>query len=191
MIFLKGRTRIQKKSPMNQRPSATLPIEPGFRIEADHFVLTIVEGVGKWFYVRTATDGTLQMECPAGTDFTRPELQQWIRKAIVECMRKQAKIFLPPRLHQLARQHGLTFSSVKINCSHGRWGSCSGKGSINLSCQLMLLPTHLIDYVLLHELAHTREMNHGKGFWALLDQLTDGKAKALQQEIRGYHTLRS
>lgn len=48
----------------------------------------------------------------------------------------------------------------------------------------MLLPAHLMDYVILHELAHTREMNHGPKFWELLNQLTDGKALALRKELR-------
>ena len=80
------------------------------------------------------------------------------------------------------------FGACRVNVSKGRWGSCSGRKDINLSCYLALLPPHLRDYVMLHELCHTREMNHGPHFWALLDALTDGKAKALREELKGHRT---
>ena len=88
----------------------------------------------------------------------------------------------------LSVRHGLPYERVKINSSSGRWGSCSARRNINLSYFLLLLPAHLIDYVLLHELAHTVEMNHGERFWALLNKLTDGKAEALRTELRQYRT---
>ena len=81
-----------------------------------------------------------------------------------------------------------TEEGVKITGSRGRWGSCSGTGSINLSCYLMLLPPHLMDYVLLHELSHTKEMNHGPRFWELLDSMTGGRARALRAELRRFNT---
>jgi predicted metal-dependent hydrolase len=88
----------------------------------------------------------------------------------------------------LSKQCGLPYSSVKINSSQGRWGSCSARKDINLSYYLVLLPSHLIDYVLLHELCHTREMNHSERFWVLLNQFTEGKALALRGELRKYRT---
>ena len=105
----------------------------------------------------------------------------------MEALRRNAKIVLPPRLYMLSMKHGLPYEQLKINSSKGRWGSCSAKKHINLSCYLMLLPSHLIDYVLLHELAHTKEMNHSEKFWALLDKLTDGKAKALRKELMQFN----
>ena len=111
-----------------------------------------------------------------------------MRKVIEEALRRNAKIILPPRLYMLSQKHNLPYQSVKINSSCGRWGSCSARRNINLSFYLVLLPKHLIDYVLLHELSHTREMNHGERFWALLDELTEGKAQALRKELKQYRT---
>ena len=88
----------------------------------------------------------------------------------------------------LAQKYGFTYESVKINSSKGRWGSCSAKRGINLSYFLVLLPQHLIDYVLLHELCHTREMNHGEKFWSILNSVTSGRAHELREELRKYKT---
>jgi predicted metal-dependent hydrolase len=93
---------------------------------------------------------------------------------------------LPPMLHRLAQAHGFRFCRVRISTSKRRWGSCSSRGVINLSFYLMLLPAHLIEYVLLHELCHTVEMNHGPAFWVLLNEHTQQRALALRRELRGY-----
>ena len=91
----------------------------------------------------------------------------------------------PPRLHELATAHGFDYRGVKIQPSRTRWGSCSARGDINLSYHLMLVPPHLADYVMLHELCHTREMNHSPRFWQLMDSVTGGRAKALRTEPEG------
>lgn len=70
----------------------------------------------------------------------------------------------------------------------GTLGELLSEKNINLSYYLVLLPSHLIDYVLLHELCHTREMNHSERFWDLLDRFTDGKALALRKELKKYRT---
>lgn len=158
-------------------------IDLDFRIDAEYFKLSLVQGERERFLAHSEL-GELRIICPPDADFTDEKLQAWLRKVVQEALRRNAKIILPPRLYQLSLQHGLTYRSVKINSSTGRWGSCSSSGNINLSCFLMLLPRHLIDYVLLHELAHTREMNHGDAFWALLDRLTEGKALQLRSELK-------
>ena len=132
--------------------------------------------------------GVMQIVCPPQADFTDENLQNWLRKVIEESLRRNAKSILPPRLEHLSAQCGLSYASVKINSSQGRWGSCSARKNINLSYYLVLLPSHLIDYVLLHELCHTREMNHGERFWDLLNRFTDGKALALRKELKKYRT---
>lgn len=162
-------------------------IDLDYRIDAEYFKLSLVCGNGTRFLARSEP-GVMQIICPPDTDFADENLQTWLRKVIVEALRNNAKAMLPARMHELALRHGLECTGVKINTSRSRWGSCSARKSINLSCYLMLLPARLIDYVLLHELAHTREMNHGERFWALLDAMTGGKARLLREEMKQYRT---
>ena len=131
--------------------------------------------------------GTLAIEFPAGIDCTSSENQQYFWNGISYFMRKEAKRLLPGRTKQLAEKFGFTFSEVKIQSSKSRWGSCSGAKTINLSLYLMLLPAHLVDYVILHELCHTKEMNHSDKFWAWMDKVTDNKSKSLRKELKNYH----
>jgi predicted metal-dependent hydrolase len=105
-------------------------------------------------------------------------------------LRVRAQQYLPAEMQRLAQLHGFQYRQVKIRKSKTRWGSCSSKGIINLSFYLILLPSHLIEYVLLHELCHTVEMNHGPNFWALLDRHTRNRSKLLRKELRSYHIPR-
>ncbi|MDR1370085.1 MAG: M48 family metallopeptidase [Dysgonamonadaceae bacterium] len=100
--------------------------------------------------------------------------------------REKAEEYLPLRLENFAKMYDFHYTSVKISKSRTRWGSCSSRQTINLSFYLMLLPGHLADYVLLHELCHTVYMNHGPEFWKLLDSVTKGRAKQLRKELRSY-----
>ena len=161
-------------------------IDLNYRIDAEYFKLSLVSGNRERFLSHSEL-GEMRSICPPNADFNDAGLQEWLKKVIVEALRRNAKIVLPPRLYMLSMRHGLPYEQLKINSSKGRWGSCSAKKHINLSCYLMLLPSHLIDYVLLHELAHTKEMNHSEKFWALLDKLTDGKAKALRKELMQFN----
>lgn len=161
-------------------------IDLNYRIDAEYFKLSLVSGNRERFLSHSEL-GEMRIICPPNADFNDAGLQEWLKKVIVEALRRNAKIVLPPRLYMLSMKHGLPYEQLKINSSKGRWGSCSAKKHINLSCYLMLLPSHLIDYVLLHELAHTKEMNHSEKFWALLDKLTDGKAKALRKELMQFN----
>lgn len=162
-------------------------IDLNYKIDTEFFKLSLISGDKEQFFANSRL-GFMQIICPPTADFTDENLQDWLRKVIEESLRRNAKSILPPRLERLSKQCGLSYTSVKINSSQGRWGSCSGRKDINLSYYLVLLPSHLIDYVLLHELCHTREMNHSERFWALLNQLTEGKALALREELKKYRT---
>ena len=169
-----------------QKITRTL-IDLDYKIEAEFFKLSLVTGEKEQFMANSRL-GVMQIICPSQADFADEQLQGWLRKVIEESLRRNAKCVLPSRLKRLSQTVGLPYASVKINSSKGRWGSCSAKKDINLSFFLVLLPSHLIDYVLLHELCHTREMNHSERFWSLLNRFTGGKALTLREELRTFRT---
>jgi hypothetical protein len=132
-------------------------------------------------------DDLLTIEYPAHADIRSDKLQEVCWNGIRYFLKKDAQRILPVRLAELAAAHQFTYKNLKIQSGKTRWGSCSGKQNINLSVYLMLLPQHLIDYVILHELCHTREMNHGDKFWKLMDDVTNGKTSQLRKEMKKYH----
>lgn len=132
-------------------------------------------------------DKLLTIEFPTNTDCSTKECQQHFWNGINYFLRKEAKRLLGDRTQQLADKFGFSFTGVKIQSSKTRWGSCSREKSINLSYYLMLLPPHLVDYVILHELCHTKEMNHGDKFWKWMDKVTDGQSKALRRELKTFN----
>lgn len=160
-------------------------ITEGYTIEAECFQLCLKKSPLKHFTM-SVEEGGVCIHYPASTDFSSSETQSLLAAAIDGALKKMAMQYLPQRLNFLSKKVGLSFSAVRVSGAHTRWGSCSSKKSISLSFYLMLLPFRLIDYVILHELAHTREMNHGAGFWSLLDRLADGNARLLDAELKKY-----
>uniref|UniRef100_UPI0040271498 M48 family metallopeptidase n=1 Tax=Candidatus Cryptobacteroides bacterium TaxID=3085639 RepID=UPI0040271498 len=111
------------------------------------------------------------IEVPAG--FSEPNVvsQKALRDVLVEVLREEAKILLPQKLSYFSDQYGFHFHKVTIKHNSSNWGSCSRAGNINLNLNLIRLPEPLCDYVLLHELCHLKEPNHGPRFHALLERL--------------------
>lgn len=97
--------------------------------------------------------------------------QKPLRDVLAEVLREEAKILLPQKLSYFAGQYGFKFRKVTIKHNSSNWGSCSRAGNINLNLNLIRLPEPLCDYVLLHELCHLKEPNHGPHFHALLERL--------------------
>lgn len=131
-------------------------------------------------------NGIIQINVPHHHDPKRDKIQQYIRRIITQVMRQEAKVYLPSRLKELAQAHSFRYENVVIKNAKSRWGSCSSANNINLNLNLMRLPAELIDYVLLHELAHTVEKNHGKGFWRLLEKVCP-EAKKHNKTLKKYH----
>lgn len=82
--------------------------------------------------------------------------------------RQQAEKLIKKRADELCPQLGITYGRLTVRGAKTRWGSCSQKGNINFNWKLMMAPEPVIDYVIVHELAHLKEMNHSKNFWKLV-----------------------
>ena len=92
------------------------------------------------------------------------------------------------RVNQLAKKFGFNYKKVTLRKMTTRWGSCTNENNISLNKMLYILPPELRDYIILHELLHTRIKNHGKEFWAELDRLTNG-ARRLHKTINTNYPL--
>ena len=85
--------------------------------------------------------------------------------------KEQARFYLSSRLKEIARKTGFKYQKFRLSSAQTRWGSCSAKGTISLVWRLMMAPPEIIDYLIIHELAHTKEKNHSRAFWRLVEEL--------------------
>ncbi len=99
--------------------------------------------------------------------------------------RKQAKARLQQKCRQFSAAMGLTCGEIRINGAKTRWGSCNRKGGLNFTYRLMLVPEELMDYVVVHELAHLKEMNHSGRFWSIVEQ-TMPDYRARRKKLREF-----
>lgn len=119
------------------------------------------------------TTGPVSPSAHSGSGVSAPNVisQKALKDVLVEVLREEAKILLPQKLSYFSDQYGFHFHRVTIKHNSSNWGSCSRAGNINLNLNLIRLPEPLCDYVLLHELCHLKEPNHGPRFHALLERL--------------------
>lgn len=106
----------------------------------------------------------------AGETISGPEAGD-LRPAIERQLRRLAARELPARVFALAAPHQLAVSRVSVRNQRSRWGSCSRRGTISLNWRLIQMPASVSDYIILHELAHLRHLNHSRDFWAEVERL--------------------
>jgi len=131
------------------------------------------------------TSDSIHITHPENIEVNNLNFQEIIKETIIKALRKEAKEFLPERTLFLAEKLNFRFNKVFIKNNKTLWGSCSGRNNINLNLHLLRLPDHLIDYVIIHELCHTVQKNHGKHFWKLMDSIL-GDSKKISKELRNY-----
>lgn len=179
-VFEEIKPRLGK---LNTKP--VLKFDPDTRFGTYSFELNIEVNNVQNYYINLR-NGLLNIVCPTETNFESVATQSMIRTAIENAMRHEAKRLFPAMLHKQASLYQFEYTDLKINKSRTRWGSCSSRKSINLSYYCLLLPEYLIEFVILHELCHTIEMNHGDKFWKLLDAVTNSRARQLTQELKAF-----
>lgn len=111
---------------------------------------------------------------PALPPFTQAQLQ---------ALADKARKVIPARVKHYAPIIGVTYGRITIRHQRTRWGSCSSKGNLNFNCLLMLLPPEVLDYVVVHELCHRKEMNHSPKFWAEVGRVLPNY-RALEKQLK-------
>lgn len=92
------------------------------------------------------------------------------REKVIALAEEALKV-IPERVEYFAKVIGVTYGKITIRNQKTRWGSCSSKGNLNFNCLLMLAPPEVLDYVVVHELCHRKQMNHSKAFWLEIEKV--------------------
>ncbi len=134
----------------------------------------------------TLKDNTLNVFVPQSAEIETVSIQKRIKQGIITILRRVAEPYLHARLDALAKAKGVKYNKLTISTALTRMGSCSVKKDISLSVYLIFYPQHLVDYVMLHELAHLTEMNHSLRFHALCNNYCEGRERELEQEFKQF-----
>ena len=153
---------------------------------------TVVRSSRRTLSLQVKTDGTILVRCPNRcplrevqrfVESKSPWIQENLRKVHalnvlppfteeqIEVLADQAKTYIPQRVRFFAPQIGVTYGKITIRRQKTRWGSCSSQGNLNFNLLLMLTPPEVIDYIVVHELCHRKEMNHSPRFWAEVEKI--------------------
>ena len=170
-----------------QRTEAGRVIRPPFRTR-QHELRVVPDEKATRATVRVTSDA-ITLRLPASADIANSEIQELINKGVTEALRREARELLPPMVEAASCRTELDYRSIMIRATRSKWGSCSSRNDLSLSVYLMLLPDHLIDFIIIHELCHTVHRNHSAAFHSLVDHHLGGREKELNRELKQYHPL--
>lgn len=131
-------------------------------------------------------NGVLNIFIPQNIEVENVVFQKLLKQNILKVAKRASVTYLYTRLKELAQSKGLKFDDFAVSTARTRMGVCTTKKKITLSAYLIFYPQHLVDYVILHELAHLTEMNHGPRFHALCNSYCGGKERELEQEFKKF-----
>lgn len=151
--------------------------------KAHHLKLVVSPNINKLSSRTSSTE--IKINIPAGMNTDDPEVQKAAARACIRALRNQSEQLLPKRLLYLAEKYQFEYKSVSVKQLKSRWGSCDSQKNIVLNLFLMQLPWHLIDYVLLHELTHTKVLKHDSKFWSQMERVCPN-SKLLKKELGSY-----
>ncbi|HSX07026.1 MAG TPA: SprT family zinc-dependent metalloprotease [Candidatus Saccharimonadia bacterium] len=159
-------------------------IEGGQRIGKLHY-LRFEQALNKRLTASRVTGTEIVVRMQQGEAIADSAVQKRAQTAALRALKREAEQLLPPRVQNLAAAHNRDYKSISIKQLKRRWGSCDSHQALTFNFFLMELPWEHIDYVILHELAHTVEMNHGPAFWHVLTAM-EPRARMLSKQLRSH-----
>jgi hypothetical protein len=169
------------------RTTGSVALRHGHAIGKAHHLYFDQQAIATKVNARVAAN-EVRVSFPAAFSQEDRAVQLAAQKASIRALRKEAEALLPQRLEALAGQTGLQYASVGVKQLKSRWGSCNSQKEITLNLFLMQLPWHLIDYVLVHELTHTKVMQHGTPFWREIERHLP-RARELRKQMGAYRPI--
>jgi len=158
-------------------PSEPVPATVEFALTQERFAVDWRRGAKRGLE-QTADRIVVQAPDERGA---RALLQRWLKRAAYER--------LAPRLLQLAGDLNYSVARVSIRCQRTRWGSCSTRGTVSLNCSLLFLTLDVVRYLFVHELAHTKHMNHSASFWRLVEKIEPDYRRLDRDLLAGWRTV--
>ncbi len=169
---------LQKQASLSNCP------RPALRkfVDGEHFIY-----LGKTYPLIVVSESSKKLIFENGFQITSPALKT-APVLFEKWYRAQARSYISNRLDAFCLQHKLSYTKLLINSAKTRWGSCSSKNGLAFTWRLIMAPPDVVDYVILHELAHTVEHNHSAKFWSMLEKLLPNyKQKRMWLKQFGHH----